>query len=148
MVNVINKNHFFLLTFAVYCCSCTEVVKPKTANIDSKTESYTPHKRLLTSTSKYLMEDGEEVSLNGFTTYENFVKSYFSVAYKNDSILINALQSVNCCGETIGDIRISNDTIRVYSTHVSDEACSCNHYEVFSYTVSNPENEEYIILNE
>ncbi len=103
--------------------------------------------RLVYWKSDFIMEDGEQVD-GFFKDHENFIKPYFSTKYKNDTLTVTTLMRINCCGNTIADIRTSNDTLYLLTRQISNEACACVDYYKFTYIIHNPGNREFIIQSE
>lgn len=102
---------------------------------------------LLNWTSEFVMDDGEQA--NGYYhNHENFIKPYFSAVYKTDTLTTTTLREVNCCGKTVGEIKMAGDTIYLFTRHTSDVACTCVEFRKYTYVIHNPENKEFMIKSE
>src|SRR5690554_486183 len=106
-----------------------------------------PHERLIDCKAKFVMEDGEEA--DGYhENYHNFIKDYFSVEQKGDTLIVTTLIEVNSCGKTIGDIKFSGDTLFLRTKQIAEELCASTMFEKFTYRIYNPKKIEYVILSE
>ena len=93
------------------------------------------------------MEDGENAD-GYYDNYETFIKDYFSEKQKDDTLIVTTLIEVNACGETIGDIQFSGDTLFLKTKQISDEVCSSIMFEKFTYRIYNPDKKKYQIQSE
>ena len=93
------------------------------------------------------MEDGASAT-PFYIEHENFIKPYFKTLYQNDTIVVSTLMEVNSCGESIGDIKISHDTLYLLTKNVANEVCTSVVFKKFTYFISNPGNKQYIIVSE
>ena len=91
------------------------------------------------------MQDGGQADGYIFD-HANFVKPYKSVLIKGDTIKISYLYDVTGCTKTIGDIKISNDTLYLIKVDTGSVACTEQNYYQFNYTIHNPERKNYIIV--
>lgn len=117
------------------------------ASCSGEKKSYKQDDRLISATSEFIMKDGEDATPY-YMNHVNFIEPYFSIDYKIDTLSVTTIMEVNCCGKTVADIRISNDTLYLMTRHVSDEACTCVEFRKYTYTIHNTENKEFIIKSE
>lgn len=119
--------------------SCAEKLKKNDA------EKIRVHERLLECKAKFIMDDSEDV--DGYhLDYENFIKDYYSEEYKRDTLIVTTLYEVNACGNTIGDIEFSGDTLFLKIKQIAEEICASSMFETFTYRIYNPEKRKYKIL--
>ncbi len=81
--------------------------------------------------------------------YENselFFKKNYVETYIHDTLQISYVLDVNACSEFVGNIDISNDTIRLMIQDISEVQCASASIERFTFVITNPENKKYIIL--
>jgi hypothetical protein len=124
-----------IATCILYACS-----NPKNKN--TKT-----HERLIGCQTKYIMDDGQDT--DGYhKNHENFIKDYFSEKQIRDNLIVTTLIEVNACGETIGDIEFSGDTLFLKTRQIADEECTSIAYNSFTYKIHNPSKKKYIILTQ
>ena len=110
----------------------------------SQTRRFRTHESLISVEKVFVMEDGEHAS-GYYTDHENFIKPYFSEKQFGDTLVLTTLKKINACGKTIGDIRISKDTLFLESKMISDEACTSVTFTKFTYRIENPTKQKYII---
>ena len=127
------KNLIIILTLLVASCSADK--------------NYKQDDRLIAASSEFIMEDGEHATPY-YMNHENFIEPYFSVDYKTDTLSVTTIKEVNCCGETVADIKTSNDTLYLMTRHISDEACTCVEFRKYTYTIHNKDNKKFIIKSE
>jgi hypothetical protein len=108
--------------------------------------SPTTHPRLLEWDSEFVMDDGEE-NLGYSNNHEAFIKPYFEVQYDADTILVTTLLRVNACADKIGDIKIENDTIRLFSVRYGSIECTSRSFIKSHYKILNEENTEYHFIS-
>ena len=99
---------------------------------------------LIDWSSEFVMNDGERATPY-YLDHENFVKPYFSVTYKKDTLIATTLQEVNSCGKIVADIEIINDTIRLSTNQSSEIACTSVKFEKFTYIINNPSNKKFVV---
>ena len=90
---------FTILIGASQISSCT-----------SDHESYKSNDALIDYKNEFIMNDGEQATPY-YTNHKNFIKPYFKTTYQKDTLIVTTLMEINSCGKSVGDIRISNDTL-------------------------------------
>ena len=92
------------------------------------------------------MQDGAAAD-GYYTDHENFIQSYFSADYKQDTLILTTLHGINSCAEIVADIEIVNDTLYLLSQDIGDVACASVTFNKFTYIVYNPDNTKYKIIS-
>lgn len=98
-----------VIIMILFIVSCSE--KPK---INSN---------LLGFNREFIMENGIETEPY-FKDKKKFLKKYLKITSINDTLFISTVKHVNTCEKFIGDITISNDTIKLLTIPVGGETCT------------------------
>jgi len=123
-----------IVIWTTQICGCT-----------SRTKDYTSN-RLIEWKSEHIMNDGIEAN-SYYTNHKKFIKPYFKTIYKKDTLIVSTLIEINSCGETVGEIDFSNDTLYLLTKLISNEACASVVFHKFTYVIQNLENEKYFIVS-
>jgi hypothetical protein len=110
----------------------------------SQTSRLRTHENLISVENVLVMEDGDHAS-GYYTDHENFIKSYISEKQSGDTLIVTTLKEINACGKTVGDIRISKDTLFLETKNVSDESCASVTFNKFTYRIENSTKQKYIV---
>lgn len=113
-------------------CSCADKTNANTANF------------LIKYSNEFVTEDG--VSMDGYySDREKFIKPYFSISYRNDTIVATTIHEINACGKTEGQIQISGDTLFLQTIHTSDEVCASVVFHKYTYYIRNTGKKKFIV---
>ena len=74
-------------------------------------------------------------------------KLYYSTENK-DTLIVTTLIEVNACGQTIGDIEFSGDTLFLKTRQITVDVCASTMFEKFTYRIHNPDKKKYEVLSE
>lgn len=75
-----------------------------------------------------------------------FIKSYCSKKYSHDTLIVTTLHDVNECGEEIGKIEFSNDTLFLLTEFVDSIGCSSEVLKKYTYFIVKEDIKKYHIV--
>lgn len=109
-----------------------------------------PHKQadaseLIACESEFVMEDGAQAT-GYYQDRADFIKPYVQQHYAGDTLRVETLHEINSCGETVGAIAWSNDTLYLSAKLVGDEVCTSVEFHRFVYTIVKQDVERYVIV--
>jgi len=122
----------FILVIATTNCSTPIAEKVKTNGLNS-------------CDSKFVMDDGEMAN-EYYTNRAKFIAEYTSTFYSGDTLNAETLQEINSCGESICDIKFSNDTLYLLVKQIGNETCASVQFHQFHYTIVKENIEQYVIV--
>lgn len=123
-----------MLIVVLVITSCSEVVNNK--ENDSS---------LISWTSDFEMAAGE-LTMAYYSDRSAFIKPYCQKMYSGDTLYVSTLHEVNSCGEYIGFIKYSGDTLFLLKKIIGDEVCTSNEFHKFSYTIVKENIEKYNVV--
>ena len=104
----------------------------------------TPSVRLVSWESSYLFDDGAEMDTY-FDNREAFISSYKSAFVSGDTLTLTTVHDVNSCGEVVGSIITSGDTIVLGTSQMSEEVCTSIEFRLFMYKIVVPDSANYVV---
>ena len=134
----INLTQILQIIFSIFLLlSCSNSNKEK----DKK------HEKLISWSNKFISEDGEKMD-GYYNNHKEFIKPYSSDKQIGDTLVVSTLHEINACGETVGDISYSGDTLFLKTKQIGNEVCASIVFSKFTYKILNRNKTKYKIVSE
>lgn len=130
--------NFILLSFS--CSNKSNSDIPVHENIEEDIDKAF----LVSFNSKFIMNDGANAD-GYYQNRKSFIKPFISCDFRNDTLYASTLYEVNTCGKTIGDIKISNDTLYLFVKQIGSEACTSVEFRKYNYVIVGKNISSYFI---
>jgi hypothetical protein len=72
--------------------------------------------------------------------------SYKEINQYEDSLVLTTLQKVNCCGKSIGDIELRDDSLFLLVKNISRSSCTSIEYHEFTYVIKKPDIDSLVVV--
>lgn len=129
-----------LFGFILFSCNQKAEIPDKQANEKEQIEI---HSSLLGVGSVFVGEPGiEEFKKQQRLADNKTVK----IRYHEEYVIATTWFIVNACGNDVGNIQISNDTIKLLYQQKAEELCASGDIEKVTYFIDNPDKKKWKII--